>query len=87
MSYFISYCKLLLIFDRDIFVAGSCKRLWALLPFWHDVLCAVFSLKNKYIHIHTNLKIVVFSSSSLKICSIRCQKFKGSRDLGHVPFG
>jgi len=40
---------LLLIFVRDIFVAGSCKRLWALLSFWHDVLCVIL-LENK-IHI------------------------------------
>jgi len=28
---------------------GSCKRLWVLLSFLHDVLCAVFVLENKYI--------------------------------------
>jgi len=47
-----SFChivKLLLIFDRDIFVvAGSCKRLWALLSFWLDV-CVDFMLENKYV--------------------------------------
>jgi len=33
----------------DVFVAGSCRRLWALLSFWHDVVCVVFLLENKYI--------------------------------------
>jgi len=45
-----SFCHIASCYLLEPFFVAGIKRLWALLSFWHDVLCVVILLKNKYIH-------------------------------------